>query len=81
MSKQEKLLHKAKNNPGGLHFSEFITLMKHCGWILDRQKGSHQIWISPKRNRLPIQDKNGTAKKYQVEQFLLQLELEEQDNA
>lgn len=36
MSKQEKLLHKAKNNPGGLHFCEFITLMKHCGWILDK---------------------------------------------
>ncbi len=81
MSKQEKLLQKAKNNAGGLHFNEFVKLLNNYGWILDRQRGSHQIWISPKRHRLPIQEKNGTAKKYQVEQFLLQLEVEEEDNA
>lgn len=81
MSKQEKLLQKARNNPSGLHFDEFVTLLKGHGWILDRQKGSHQIWISPKRHRLPIQEKNGVAKKYQVEQFLLQLQAEEQEDA
>ena len=81
MSKQEKLFQKAKNNAGGLHFNEFVSLLKHRNWVLDRQKGSHQIWISPKRHRLPIQEKNGIAKRYQVEQFLLQLEVEEEDNA
>ena len=80
MTKQEKLLKKARNNHGGLHFNEFVTLLKQHNWILDRQRGSHQIWISPKRHRLPIQDKNGVAKKYQVEQFL-QLEFEEKSNA
>ena len=81
MSKQEKLLQKAKNNPAGLHFNEFVSLLKHNNWVLDRQNCSHQIWISPKRHRLPIQEKNGESKKYQVEQFLLQLEFEEQENA
>ncbi|HSW71304.1 MAG TPA: type II toxin-antitoxin system HicA family toxin [Gammaproteobacteria bacterium] len=48
MSKKEKILDKAKNNPGGLSIEDFCTLMKHQGWILDRQRGSHQIWYSPK---------------------------------
>jgi predicted RNA binding protein YcfA (HicA-like mRNA interferase family) len=70
MSKHEKLLEKAFNNPSCLSFNEFETLMERCGWILDRQRGSHQIWYSPKGNRISVQKREGKAKKYQVEQFL-----------
>jgi hypothetical protein len=52
MSRKEKLLDKAKNNPDGLSIDDFYTLMKHQGWILDHQRGSHQIWYSPKSFRL-----------------------------
>lgn len=76
MSKKEKLLEKANNNPAGLSIDEFRTLMKHQEWILDHQKGSHQIWYSPKYYRLSVQDKNGKAKGYQVKQFLERLEEE-----
>lgn len=70
MSKHEKLLNKASNNPAGLSFSEFETLMTRCGWAKDHQSGSHQIWYSSKGHRISIQNKGGKAKGYQVKQFL-----------
>jgi predicted RNA binding protein YcfA (HicA-like mRNA interferase family) len=71
MSKRDKLLEKAKRNPDGLRFAELETLMQQSGWTLDRQKGSHRIWKSPKGARLPVQEaKGGKAKGYQVKQFL-----------
>jgi predicted RNA binding protein YcfA (HicA-like mRNA interferase family) len=51
------------NNPRGLSFSEFQTLLKHAGWMLDHQKGSHQIWYSPTGHRLSVREaKSGKAK-------------------
>ncbi len=71
MAKKEKLLEKAQNNPSGLRLSEFETLLKACGWLLDHQRGSHRIWYSQQETRLPIQkSKDGKAKGYQVRQFL-----------
>ena len=70
MSRYEKLLAKAKRNPEGLSFSEFQNLMTQCGWIKDRQRGSHQIWCSPEGEKLSIQTRNGMAKGYQIRQFL-----------
>ncbi len=70
MTKREKLLARARNNPKDLTFDEFQTLLRQAGWSFDHQKGSHQIWYSPNRCRLPVQEgKNGKAKGYQVEQF------------
>ena len=43
MTKKEKLLEKARNNPNGLNFQEFTRLMSQAGWILDHQTGSHLI--------------------------------------
>jgi predicted RNA binding protein YcfA (HicA-like mRNA interferase family) len=79
MGKQDKLLTKARNNPSGLSFDEFRALMKGLCWEEDRQKGSHQIWYSPKRYRLSVQNRKGKAKGYQVKQFLLQVEREAND--
>jgi len=70
MSKKEKLLFKAQNNPRGLKFDEFCNLLNYCGWVLDHQTGSHQIWYSPQKYRISIQNKKDQAKKYQVKQFL-----------
>ena len=77
MTKQEKLLVKANNNPDGLSFSDFQTLMLRFGWIMDHQSGSHQIWYSPKSFRVSVQNRNGKAKGYQVKQFLARLAEEE----
>lgn len=68
-----RLLQRAQRNPNGLRFSEFETLLRHCGWTFDHQTGSHRIWYSPQRHRLSIQEaKDGKAKGYQVRQFLAQ---------
>ncbi|QTA84168.1 type II toxin-antitoxin system HicA family toxin [Desulfonema magnum] len=73
MTKSEKLLSKARNNPSGLSFSEFERLLSHNGWTFDHQKGSHRIWRSPGGTRLPVQcSSGGKAKGYQVRQFLKQ---------
>jgi predicted RNA binding protein YcfA (HicA-like mRNA interferase family) len=76
MSKHDKLLQKAKNNHNGFSFKEFETVMGRCGWVIDHQSGSHQIWYSPKGHRISVQSRNGKAKGYQVKQFLMRLEEE-----
>lgn len=71
MTRSEKLLEAATNNPAGLRFDDFETLLARCGWRLDRQDGSHRIWYSKQGIRLPVQEgKAGKAKAYQVKQFL-----------
>ena len=72
MTKREKLWSKAQANPQNLTFKEFETLLKQSGWLLVRQKGSHRLWSSPNGQSLPIQPrKDGKAKTYQVEQFII----------
>ena len=81
MAKKDKLLEKARNNPNGLRFNEFETLLKSYNWVFDHQKGSHQIWYSPQKTRLPIQPKGAKAKGYQVQQFLNIYDEEENDES
>lgn len=76
---QWKILNKAARNPGGLRFNEFENLLRQSGWTLDRQRGSHRIWYSPKGARLSIQAKGNLAKAYQVRQFLQRHEEELND--
>ncbi len=81
MMQKEKLFQKAKNNLVDLSFEDFRLLLKQAGWAQDHQRGSHQIWYSPKGCRLSIQNKKGKAKSYQVKQFLFQHEKGEKENA
>jgi hypothetical protein len=76
VTKRKKLLAKARNNPSGLSFDDFRTLLAQADWTFDHQTGSHWIWYSPTGYRLSIQNRNGQAKGYQVEQFLAQYEVE-----
>jgi predicted RNA binding protein YcfA (HicA-like mRNA interferase family) len=81
MTIREKLLSRAKSNPKDLSMGEFQTILRQTGWTFDHQKGSHQIWYSPTRYRLPIQEgRSGKAKGYQVEQFLVQYEVENEES-
>jgi predicted RNA binding protein YcfA (HicA-like mRNA interferase family) len=70
MSKTDKLIEKLRTNQEDVDFNDFETLLSRLGWILDRQSGSHRIWISPKRSRVAIQPKGSKAKGYQIRQFL-----------
>jgi len=61
--KRDKLLKKAINNPGSLHFGEFETLLSSHGFERLRSKGSHVHYFNPAYRRLlPVQEKNGMAK-------------------
>ncbi len=79
MRRKDRLLSKARNRPNSLHFREFETLLSQCGWHFDHQTGSHRIWYSPDRYRLPIQSKRGQAKGYQVREFIMQYDRETQN--
>jgi predicted RNA binding protein YcfA (HicA-like mRNA interferase family) len=71
LTQREKLLSAARENPAGLRFAEFETLLAQCGWTLKRQRGSHRVWYSPQGARLSVQENEaGKAKPYQVRQFL-----------
>ena len=70
MTRRDKLWQKAKESPQNLSFDEFETLLGQSNWILERQKGSHRLWISQKGQTLPIQPrKDDKAKPYQIQQF------------
>ena len=56
MTRRDKLLDAAWNHPTGLRFADFATLLARCGWVLDRQGGSHRVWYSPQGARLPVHE-------------------------
>jgi len=70
VDKLAKLLEAARNNRDGPSFKDFEALLKQARWMFDRQKGSHQIWYSPKNSLLSIQPRGARAKGSQVKQFL-----------
>ena len=70
MKRKDRLLSKARNTPSSLSFREFEILLAQCGWTFDHQTGSHRIWYSPQRYRLPVQPKGKQAKRYQVKEFI-----------
>ena len=70
MNRRDTLLDRARQNPNGLQFRAFEQLLRQCGWMQRRQRGSHQAWYSPSGYRLIIQPDRSMAKGYQVRQFL-----------
>jgi hypothetical protein len=69
--REEKLLQKALNSPQNMRFSEFETLLKHFDFYLMNSGGGHFIYRNDEMLvSLPVQEKGGRAKTYQVEQFL-----------
>jgi len=81
MTKRDKLIDKALNNPKGLSFQDFQQLLRGANWTFDHQRGSHQIWYSPIGHRLSIQEgRDGKVKGYQVEQFITQFRSENGDD-
>lgn len=44
MTRNAKLIEKARNNPSGLRFQEFETMLKQCGWCLDHHKDKDYLF-------------------------------------
>lgn len=76
MASQRKLYLKALNNPRGLRFGEFTTLIEAFGFVLDRQRGSHRMYARVDvRELINVQPRSdGKAKTAQVEAFLTLVE-------
>jgi len=71
MSKKQKLLRQVLNNPKNVSFKDMVSLVEAFGFTLDRINGSHHIFIHPDIPEIVnIQNVKGSAKPYQVRQFL-----------
>ena len=72
MARKRKLYLKALNNPQGLRFAEFTTLIEAFQFAFQRQRGSHQIYArADVKEIVNVQPtKDGKAKDVQVEDFL-----------
>jgi len=54
MGKSDKLLHKIRNNPKNVSFSELEKLLFHYGFEFRRSRGSHHIYSHKKRKDIRI---------------------------
>ena len=71
MPKCDKLLEKARDNPGGLSFTDVIALAECFGFEHVRTRGSHHLFKRPGRiGLLNFQSRRGMAQAYQVRQLL-----------
>lgn len=61
----------ARNDPGGLRFSDPCRLAEAFGFRFQRQKGSHRVYAHEGTRRIMnFQNGPGTVKAYQVRQLL-----------
>ncbi len=71
MSKTDKLLEKLKN--GTISAQELRTLLGKLGWILARQKGSHEQWLKNGKV-ITLATHSKDLKPYQIKQVSKALE-------
>ena len=70
-----KLLERVRHNPRDVRVSDFVALVEAFGYTLNRTAGSHRIYEHPDvPEHLNLQPgEHGTAKPYQVREFLRNL--------
>jgi hypothetical protein len=75
MSKRRKLLEKILERSGNIRFQDFVLIIEAFGFEFKRGKGSHRLYKHPRVPEfLNVQDSNGQAKPYQMDQFLALVE-------
>ncbi len=75
MTRREKLIGKARNNPAGVRFREICLLAEHVGFTRRGGKGSHVVYEKDGVDEiLTFQERKGMAKPYQVRQLLAVIE-------
>jgi predicted RNA binding protein YcfA (HicA-like mRNA interferase family) len=68
---KKKLLAKLQNNSENVKYNEFVMLIEAFNFKRTSRKGSHEIYkCDGVHEFVNIQNLNGNAKSYQVEQFL-----------
>jgi len=76
MAKWRKVFEKLVAGSLDVRFDDFVLLLERFGFVLDRTRGSHHIFVHPDvAELLSIQPrKDGKAKPYQLRQFLKLIE-------
>jgi len=75
MTRRQKLIDKARNNPAGVRFQEICLLAEHMGFTKRGGKGSHIVYEKEDVEEiLTFQDRKGMAKPYQVKRLLAVIE-------
>jgi len=65
------LLAQLMTNRKNVKYNDFVTLIESFGFICTRGKGSHEVFKQEGiAETVNIQNRNGEAKPYQIEQFL-----------
>ncbi len=66
-----KLLEKIENSPNNTSINDFIKCVKMFGFVFDRQKGSHQIYVhNDTKEFLNIQERKNQAKPEQIKELV-----------
>lgn len=73
MSKKQKLLERLLQKPKDLRFSELESVLLSYGYVLDRIKGSHAVFIKDGYPMLTIPRKD-PVKSYLINQVLTAIE-------
>jgi len=75
MTRRQKRIDKAMNNPAGIRFKELCLLAEHMGFQKRGGKGSHVVYERDGVEEiLTFQNHRGMAKPYQVKQMLAVIE-------
>jgi len=76
MAKWRKVFEKLVAGSLDIRFDDFVVLLERFGFVLDRTRGSHHIFVHPDiAELLSVQPrKDGKAKPYQLRQFLKLIE-------
>ena len=71
MNRRKLLLRLSQGAMQNVRFSEFTSLVEGFGFRLSRTSGSHHVYGHPHvRELVNLQEVRGTAKPYQIRQFL-----------
>ena len=69
--RKQKLLRKALTGSKNFRFSDMVTLVEAFGFRLSRTSGSHHVFVHAEIDELVnLQEVQGKAKPYQINQFL-----------
>jgi len=70
MASIDKLIDKMKRQPNGIRIEEADKVLIHCGYRLDRQKGSHRHYINSAGDVLTIACRKPTLKSFYVKEII-----------
>ncbi len=80
MTQRDKLIDRIRRRPVEADFSDVQSLLEHFGWVLDRETGSHVIFVKQGAFPINIPKKHGRkVKRHYLDEICKRLGLDEID--